>query len=458
MTAADYLGNPVSTAEPAALAAVDEFVGGFLAYETRAANILKTAAAAPDAPLLNAYAGCLFMLLESPSGPPRAAPFLHRAAAAPHANPREAATTFFLAAWHVGDIPAARTLSADIVAQWPRDLAMLKLNQYLAFNAGDAPVMLRVAQGAAAANDDIPQMHGMLAFGYEQCHLLDDAEAAARRALRLTEREPWAQHALAHVMLTQGRIDEGAAFMAAAAPTWSGLNSFIVTHNWWHQALFLLSQGRDDAVLAIFDAYCWTGDRTYSQDQINAVSLLARLELAGVDVGDRWADVAEHLAARGPDAESPFLALQYLYGLARAGRAEAEPQLDAIRRQAATAPPFSRPVWAQVALPAAEAILAHLAGDHAAAIRGLGPVLPRMAEIGGSHAQRDLFDQILLSSVLADGRWTQAQQTLELRRAFDPAGVPLNRALARVYEALEMPALSARASQRADATARRHAG
>ena len=46
--------------------------------------------------------------------------------------------------------------------------------------------------------------------------------------------------------------------------------------------------------------------KEYPQDQINAVSLLARLELAGVDVGPRWADVADHLALRLADHVLPF--------------------------------------------------------------------------------------------------------------------------------------------------------
>ena len=82
-TGCDSLGNSVSTADAAILAGVDDFVQGFLRYETRATNILKTAAAAPDAPLANAYAAALFMLLESPQGPVRARPFLEAAEGRP---------------------------------------------------------------------------------------------------------------------------------------------------------------------------------------------------------------------------------------------------------------------------------------------------------------------------------------------------------------------------------------
>jgi hypothetical protein len=451
----DTLGNPVSTADPAILAGVDDFIEGFLRYETRAADILKTAAAAPDAALANAYAGALFMLLESPQGPVRARPFLDAAEAAPGANTREAAFIAFLRAWTEGDLPRAAALSGAIVAEWPRDLVVVKLNQYLAFGHGDAPAMLRIALAAAPACADVPQMHGILAFAHEQCHRLDDAEAAGRRALEMTEREPWAQHALAHVMLTQGRIDEGARFMKAASPGWTGLNSFMVTHNFWHLALFQLSQGRTDAVLDAYDAQCWAYDRDYSQDQIGAVSLLARLELAGIDVGDRWTDVADRLAARGSDVEQPFLALQYLYGLARTGRPEAEALMDAFRIRAREAPGFSREVWAETALPAAEGIVAFHAGRPDDAVRGLDRALPRLHRIGGSHAQRDLFDQIRLAALTASGKWVEVQQILEQRRAHDPGGVPLNRTLARAYDALGLPDQAAEAERRASVTLQR---
>jgi hypothetical protein len=444
----DTLGNPVSTSEPMLLAGLDDFVEGFLRYEVRAASILKTAAAAPDAPLANAYTGALFMLLESPQGPVRARPFLESAERAGGANGREAGFIAFLRAWVDGDTPRAAAICEGIVAEWPRDLVAVKLRQYLAFGDGDAPAMLRVALAAAPACADVPQVHGMLAFANEQCHRLVEAEAAARQALAMTDREPWAQHALAHVMLTQGRIDEGARFMEAASPTWSGLNSFMVTHNFWHLALFHLSQGRTDDVLEAYDSQCWAQDRDYSQDQIGAVSLLARLELAGVEVGERWTDLADRLAARGPDVEQPFLSLQYLYGLARAGRPEAEALMEAFRRRAREAPDFCREAWSEIALPAAEGIVAFLAGRPDEAARNLDLALPRLHRIGGSHAQRDLFDQIRLAALTDGGRWVEVQQTLEQRRAHDPDGVPLNRALARAYEALGLPDQAAEARRR----------
>jgi hypothetical protein len=245
-------------------------------------------------------------------------------------------------------------------------------------------------------------------------------------------------------------------FLEDAADTWSGLNSFMLTHLWWHLALFYLSQGRDTEALTVYDEHCWGVAKNYSQDQIGAVSLLARLELAGIDVGPRWRDVGDHLATRAQDTMQPFLSLQYLYGLARAGRAEAGTLLDSVRGYAERAPPFTRAVWREVALPGCEGLYAHAHGDFEQAWHHLSVAVPRMAEAGGSHAQRDLFEQLLLDAALKSGRLRVAQHVLELRRSADPRGVPVNAALAAVYSQLGLPSLADQARSRAALTRARH--
>jgi len=258
------------------------------------------------------------------------------------------------------------------------------------------------------------------------------------------------------VMLTRGQIDEGACFLEDTADTWTTLNSFMVTHLWWHLALFYLSQGRHQQVLALYDRHCWGVAKDYSQDQIGAVSLLARMEIAGIDVGSRWQELGEHLAARATDTVLPFLTLQYLYGLARARRGEAGGLLEAVRHRARVAPSFTREVWQEVALPACEGLYEYAYGNYDLAWRHLGAAMPRMTEVGGSHAQRDLFEQILLDAAIKCGQTIMAQQLLELRRAVDPHSVPINTQLAEVYAKLGLPGLAAQARERAAHTLARH--
>jgi tetratricopeptide (TPR) repeat protein len=453
----DYLGNPVTAQRDTTLHAIDDFIEGYLAYETRAERILAAADADPGSCLANVYAGLLWMLLEAPEGARHAAKYLAAAErAAPPATTRERLNTAVLRAWVDDDLAAALRLCDQVSDEFPRDLAMVKMHQYFEFNRGNSPEMLRVALKVAAANADVPYAHGMTAFAYEQCHRLDEAESAARTALEMRRKEPWAQHALAHVFLTRGRIDEGARFLEQVADTWTDLNSFMVTHIWWHLALFYLSQGRDQKALELYDRQCWGIAKDYSQDQIGAVSLLARFEIAGIDVGPRWQELGRHLAARAHDTVLPFLTLQYLYGLARAGLPQADTLLASVRRFAETAPSFTREVWREVALPGCEGLYAHARGDYTRAWGHLVSSVPRMAEAGGSHAQRDLFDQILLDAAIKGGRATSAQQMLELRRMADPNGVPVNTALAAVYTQLGLPELAAQAQARALLTRTRH--
>jgi len=447
----DLLGNPVTGADAPALAAIDDFVGGMLAYQTRAVRVLDVAADATEAPLVQVYAGYLHLLAEATGAEENARPYLAAAARAlTHATPRERLLADALRHWIADEIDEVVEVFEAVLTAHPRDLATLKLLHYHQFNRGAFPAMLRAAERSVEAGPDLPYVHGMAAFGYEQLHLMRDAEQAARRALAIVPDDPWAQHALAHVMLTQGRIDEGVAFLEAAAPGWHDLNSFMVTHLWWHLALFYLSQGREGDALGAYDAQVWAVAKDYSQDQIGAVSLLARLEMAGIDVGDRWAELATYLAVRAGDVVQPFLSVQYLYGLVRAGRPEAGMLLAAIERRAARGGP-----WQEAALPLAHGLVAHAEGRHDAAVVALSDALPRLIRLGGSHAQRDLFDQLLLDAEVRSGRLVEAQQRLELRRAHDPDGVTLNRLLARVYGELGLPRQAAEAEAR---VARRLAG
>lgn len=438
----DLLGNEIHLADAASAAAVDDFVGGFIACEARVTNILA-AAEHDDSVLVQACAAALHLFAESPEGPVNARPFLARAAASRlPASERERRFLRAVQAWAGNDIGAAIGLLDEQVRAHPRDLVALKLAHYFLFNLGDSPAMLRLALAAQGASADVPCLHGMTAFAYEQCHLLREAERAARHAIGMLRKEPWAHHALAHVMLTEGRIEEGRAFMQEASATWVGLNSFMQTHNWWHLALFLIEQGEDAAALELYDREVWGVCKPYSQDQIGAVSLLARLALAGVDVGERWQDVADHLAPRTHDQVLPFLDMQYLIGLARAGRPEADTLLRNIEAFAPDAPALSRNAWQRVAVPACRGLLAHARGEHATAADELGLALPRLLEIGGSHAQRDLFEQVYIDALLRSGQLVGALNLLQPRANAAPESLRLRRQLAPLYRRLGLPALT----------------
>lgn len=266
----DRFGNTFTQSTEKTAEAIDDFVHGFLAYQPKAANILAAADADPNNALVNAYACMLWMFLEAPVAADKAAPYIARAKAANTANLREQSCIKIGATWASGDVPETMQLCEAHSDIFPCDLVIIKLAQYLYFNTGDAPSMLRAGLKALPEANDEPYVHGMIAFGYEQCHQFKQAETSARKALELEPTDAWAHHAIAHVMLTQGRIVEGAAFMEDMAPRWEGLNSFMYSHNWWHLALFYISMGRHDEVRAAYDTHVWGLEKNFAQDQIGA--------------------------------------------------------------------------------------------------------------------------------------------------------------------------------------------
>jgi hypothetical protein len=437
----DAQGLDVTTDVPETVAAIDRFVDEFLGYGTKADVILEGIKADPECALANAYGAALHMFLENEEAPKLARPYLDAAlATVENATERERLNVAAIHAWVEGRFDDALYFHEQLADAHPRDICAVKFGQYHFFNRGDLVGLLRLAETAFLANSDNPYMHGMLAFGLEQNHRLDEAEAAGRTATEMQRREPWAHHAVAHVLITEGRTDEGIAWMESLSDTWEDCNSFMYTHNWWHLALFYLDKENFAKVLELYDNRVWGAWKEYSQDQVNAISLLWRLELAGADVGDRWQDVANYVAQRTGEHVEPFLNLHYVYALARAGRDDKVQQmLGAIAAYASEAPAFTAAAWGEVALPAAKAFVAHARGDMAEARALLEPIQGRMQEIGGSNAQRDLFDQTWLDVLMRTDGWTKAIEILQDRAMSRPT-VPFNhRLLADAYKGAGLP-------------------
>lgn len=60
----------------------------------------------------------------------------------------------------------------------------------------------------------------------------------------------------------------------------------------------------------------------------------------------------------------------------------------------------------------AEGIAAYGAGDYESAVRLLEPIRGEVIRIGGSHAQRDVFEETLLKSYLRAGRFEREEALL----------------------------------------------
>jgi hypothetical protein len=111
--------------------------------------------------------------------------------------------------------------------------------------------------------------------------------------------------------------------------------------------------------------------------------------------------------------------------LAATGReAAAERLIDAMRRFGAGPGALAAQVR-DYALPVAAAVLAHARGRHAEALDLMRPALGGMHQLGGSHAQQDVFEQLFLDAALAAGSVEDAR--LLLQRVAGRHVVPLAR-------------------------------
>jgi hypothetical protein len=414
----DRWGLEIATDHPAVVEGLNTFDTSFLTYGTTAAAVWDAARADPACVIAQAKAAALELFLQTGASAAKAKPWLR--GAEPHlarATERERLWHAQVSAWAAGDAEKAIALTEAIATRWPQDLAAVKMTQFHMFHVGDLAGMLRIAEFALPHHRDSAEMHGMLAFGLEEMNRLGEAEAAARQAIALKRNEPWAQHALAHVMETQGRCVEGLETMLGFSDGWAEKNSFMRSHNWWHAALFAIDADRPDEALRLYDEQVWGVWKEYSQDQVNAVALLARLEFAGLNVGDRWQDVADYVERRGPEHVEPFLDAHYLLALSRAGRdAAAQELLRSLRDYVASRPEqLMTRIWRLVGLPLAEGVAAYGRGDWRQVYEKLPVALKGLQQVGGSHAQRDLFWQLWLQAAARAGEKAAIKPHLEQR-------------------------------------------
>jgi hypothetical protein len=262
---------------------------------------------------------------------------------------------------------------------------------------------------------------GLYAFGLEETGDLKRAEHFGREALARNPRDAWATHALAHVMESANRHEEGVGFLKSTRANWAPAH-FMAHHNGWHLALFLIEQRRFDEVLSDYDRFTASklaDDATL--DRVDAASLLWRLELAGVDVGDRWEQVADRWMAHVDDHLLAFNDLHCAFAAARS------PDPDHASRLSASLDEYERQgkgdnrlVTVQVGRPLIDGALAFGRGDYALAVEAILPVRHDAVRIGGSHAQRGIIDLTLIAAAERSGQRGLARTLLDERVGLRP--------------------------------------
>ena len=422
----DSRGLTMMAASADAVAAYDHVIAGYVSYAAdMTPRMAALFAADPECPMAHCLKGYFAMLGFKQALVPAA-----RLAAADTwrlvvaATPREHGHAAALEAWSGGHPDRAVEIWDQILASHPHDILAFRLAHFTNFWLGRPEAMLAsvlaVEKHWSEAEPGYNAILGCRCFAHEECGSYTEAEAAGREAIRRDPGDLWSAHGVAHVMEMQGRRGEGIAWVESLERHWDGKNN-LKHHLLWHRAMYHLERGDFPAVLRLYD----TGFRDHASpltqaqpdlyiDVQNAASMLFRLGRLGVDLGDRWTELADHAEARIGDCTTAFTLPHWMMALAATGRdAAARRMLDGIRDHAATTPGLTAQLAGTVALPVTEAVFAHGQGRHADAVAAMRPVLGEMYRLGGSHAQQDVLEQVFLDSALKAGLDADAMLLIE---------------------------------------------
>ena len=409
----DAYGLPVSTADPDALALYDRAVHALLSWHADALPLFR-AAVERDPGLALAHAGaaiCLFLEERFPET--KAASDAARAAAAGQTE-RERSHVAAITTWTSGQVPEAERLMREHLAAWPRDAMVLQRLYYVLFWLGRFPDMLQMTDAIRGHYPGSSFVLGMHAFALEEADRCGDAIAVAEQALSLEPNDAWAVHALAHALYESASFDVGVTRLPPAIQPCRGLNWFR-NHLLWHLALIHFARGDYARAGRMARRVFERAPSSIAGDLHDSISLLWRLELAGSPVGERWKPFTAIARERLNRMGLLFHVAHMGMALAAGGDWEtARAQVDAVRSRA---PKDKTGLMADVLLPLLEGIQAFAAGDYRRAVERIEPLRPRLVDLGGSRAQRDVFHDTLFEAAFRAGDAERAGRYLAERLA-----------------------------------------
>jgi len=410
MTATDAHGNPLSTS----LAAADlwrEFSVRFQRERSGMPDALQRVLDAdPEWGVAHAIAGVVSACLRVPNFDPGAEIEAAKTGAAEHPWERSFIQT---AAAAVAQGPLWASVDDWLAHQegHPTDVNGLIFGRIGAAWSADAnrieEMGQRVAQTHSAVGDD-PAVLGFRGMGSQERGDLDASERFASLALELDPTGSAGAHPMAHVFFERGDHADGAAWLDGWLPTADPAGG-LTAHLYWHHALHCLAMGDTEQVLSTYvDRLCGPS-KTALPDRS---SMLWRLQLHGiVDKSEdpSAADFADMLSSSVDFIPFTFVGVHVALGLAAHG------DVTALRRFAETAGRSETPGASTLVRPIALALADRIDGAVASAADRLLSIEQQFPLLGGSHAQREVFEDTLIDTLIRAGRTQDASRRLQDR-------------------------------------------
>ncbi|XP_010072255.1 PREDICTED: tetratricopeptide repeat protein 38, partial [Pterocles gutturalis] len=306
-----------------------------------------------------------------------------------------------------GQLPKACDLWEQILESHPTDLLALKLSHDTYFYLGYQEQMRdSVARVYPFWTPDVPlssYVKGYYAFGLMETNFFDRAEELAREALAINKTDAWSAHTVAHINEMKAEVEKGLEFMKETENNWKN-SDMLAGHNYWHWALYFIEKGEYEAALTIYDKHiaprCLLSGSML--DIVDNCSMLYRLHLEGVKLGDRWNNVFKLTKKHTKDHITLFNDAHILMSSLGAKDHKATEELLTTLRELAKTPSEDHELSLapSLGLPLCQAFVEFENGNCDKAVDLLYPIRYQLIQIGGSNAQRDVFNQLLIHAAL----------------------------------------------------------
>ncbi|MBY0613689.1 MAG: tetratricopeptide repeat protein [Beijerinckiaceae bacterium] len=415
----DSVGLDITAPSQEAVSAHDDLVVCVLSHSRAAPQMMARLFEADPQSVMGWAIKCFSALMLARSelaGPARAAALEARKSFAERGGTRREGyyVRAAMLASH-GQWTRALELIELVVSETPEDSLAAKLSHGLRFMIGDSKGMRRSIESVVSRiGSDHPYlgyMYGCQSFVLEEAGEYVAAERVGRKAMMLAPQDAWGLHAVSHVYEMTGNAAAGIQWLETRKASYAHCNNFSY-HLFWHLALYRLELGDTAGVLDLYDEQIRNVESDDFRDIANAASLLTRLELDGVNVGRRWDEIADIAERRVADGSLVFADLHYLLALIGAGRDQAAHLLSAHLGTDGERSVEQGRVAAAVGAGMSDALLAFKNMQFGEAAETMTRLRPDLLRIGGSHAQRDVFEQIRLEAVIRSGQLDQAEDML----------------------------------------------
>lgn len=306
-----------------------------------------------------------------------------------------------------GNFPKACDTWEDILVDHPTDMLALKFAHDGYFYMGAQTQMrdsvVRVLPHWKPHMPLSSYLKGLYSFGLLETRFYDQAEKVAMEGLALTPDDAWSVHSVAHIYEMKAEVDKGLKFMEGTEKDWQ-VSDMLASHNYWHWALYFIEKGQYEAALQVYDSQVFRRCKATGSmlDTVDASSMLCRLEMEGVSVKNRWRELLQVTLRHTDDHVTLFNDLHFLMVSLGAKETEASQRLLEGLQELAKEPGDNQQhqLAGTIGVPMCQAMMEYNQGNYSRSVELLYPLRYRMVGVGGSDAQRDIFNQLLIHAAM----------------------------------------------------------